>query len=107
MDKAKKSTDEAGTKPAEQLPAHDASGKRPIWSRSINRVEGSMWKHGQNGDTRYTVSVSRHYLNRRTNEWKRDHYFDRRDLADVVTVCREAEDRILQLEGMTQAAGED
>ncbi len=104
MPKEKKNMDVAGSeKPAEAATdaatsSHDANGKRPIWSRNINRVNCAVWKHDQEEGTRYTVALYRSYLDRRNNEWKRVYYFDRQDLKDVRAVCNEAEAYIASLD---------
>jgi hypothetical protein len=100
---ARKAEDSAGE--AETSPAQDAGGKRPLWSRQLNRVDCSLWKSGQNGAARYTVAITRSYLDKRSNAWKRVHYFDRQDLTDVRAVCDEAEKHIQGLES-SAAAGE-
>jgi len=96
--------------PAEKAEApqtHEASGKRPLWSRQLNRVQCSIWKHDQNGRTRYTTLIYRTYLDRRNNEWKRVYYFDKNDLKDVRSVTSEAEDQILRLEGFEVVTSDD
>lgn len=112
MTKAPKQTDVSGTRPEDHAPhgangTHDASGKKPVWFRQMNRVHSSIWKNDQNGEVRYTIAVFRSYLDRRNNETKRVFYFDQQDLKDVRAVCAEAEAQILSLKGMTTEAGED
>lgn len=84
-----------------------AASKRPIWSRTLNRVDCSIWKHDQDNGPRYTISISRSYFHQRSNQWKRDSYFDRRDLVDVIAVCNEAEAHIQSLQSMTEIAGKE
>jgi len=117
----KKNTDVSGSdspegtaadaaQPAEQsaaTQAHEASGKKPIWSRTINRVSASIWAHERDGKTSYSTSINRTYLDRRNNQWKRVSSYDRPDLKDVRTLTTEAEAQILHLEGMVQTAGEE
>ena len=85
--------------------ARESSG--PLWKTQHNRVQGAMWKHDQDGKARYTISVSRSYKDKEADKWMNMHYFDRQDLRDVRSVCDEAEEQILELEGMTAVAGED
>jgi hypothetical protein len=89
----------------EQHETHEAS-KRPVWSRSINRVDCSIWEHEQDGKARYTVAISRSYRDR-SNQWKRSYYFDKQDLDDVITVAREASNEMLNLQNLAQVVGED
>jgi len=101
--------DAEATAPAVQAEHHqtqDAS-KRPIWSRTINRVDCSIWSHDQAAGKRYTVAISRSYLEKRSNQWKHSYYFDKSDLQDVRAVCDAAENELLELEGMTDKPGED
>ena len=102
-----KKAEETAAQEEQHAGQQDAAGKRPIWSRTLNRVDGSIWKHDQKGEARYTVAISRSYLEKKTNQWKRSFYFDKNDLQDVRSICNEAEDQILDLEGMTAAPGED
>lgn len=97
-----KKSEESAANTARQ--ANESSG--PIWKTQHNRVQGAMWKHGQNGAARFTVSVSRSYRNE-SGKWLNVHYFDRQDLKDVRAVCDEAEQEMLRLEGMTVVPGED
>lgn len=100
--------DAAGTTP-EDSPASrenattESSG--PIWKTQHNRVQGAMWKHDQKGKVRYTVSISRSYKDRETDQWVSVHYFDSQDLRDVVSVANEARDYVLGLDGMEEVAG--
>jgi hypothetical protein len=91
---------------AQPIPAQDAGGKRPIWSRQINRIDCSMWVQGLNGEQRYSIAITRSYLDKRAKSWKRVHYFDRQDLSDVRAVCAEAERHIFDLEGTLPEPGE-
>lgn len=115
MEKASvKTKDVAGRQPAEHTgepspasPTQDAS-KRPVWTRQINRVDCSIWRHrDQDGQSRYTVAISKSYFHKATQRMKRDYYFDRRDLSDVVMLCHDAEEQILRIDGLIQTTGED
>ena len=80
----------------------------PVWTTEAHRVKGAMWKHVQdNGKARFTIAVYRSYKNDDTKKWVNTHYFDEQDLGDVRQVCAEAEEKLLQLKGMTQATGQD
>jgi hypothetical protein len=35
------------------------------------------------------------------------HYFDRKDLKDILSICAEAEEQVLASEGMSVEVGED
>src|SRR5262249_870062 len=98
-------TKTAASAPQREQPQTDSSG--PVWKTQQGRVQGAMWRYSQkDGKTRYTVSISRSYKDEK-EKWQNVHYFDRRDLADVRKICDEAEQQVLNLEGMTQVAGED
>lgn len=85
---------------APQAETSESSG--PIWKTQHNRVQGAMWRHQQpDNKMRFTVSVSRSYRDSDTNQWVNTHFFDERDLRDVVTVANEARDHILELESVT------
>lgn len=101
MTKAQKSTDVSGTKPEKTATAsaeastHEAS-KRPLWSQKLNRVDCSIWEHDQNGESRFTIAISRSYFDRKLNAFKRSFYFDRQDLKDVREVCAKAEEYLVE-----------
>lgn len=99
-----KNKEVAGTTPEEITQTNDSSA--PIWKRQLNRVQSAMWKHGQNGKTRYTVSISRSYKDGK-GKWQSVHYFDRQDLDDVIAIAKEAEEEILREKGMVVDVGED
>lgn len=108
----KKNTEDSGAaKPegtaAPQQRDRNDSGKKPLWSRSINRVDASVWPHEQNGETRYTIALSRSYFDKKSNQWKRNYYFDRQDLMDLRTLIDEADARVMELEGLKVFASED
>ena len=91
---------------AEISQTQESSG--PIWKTQHNRVQGAMWRHLQpDGKARFTVSVSRSYKDGDTNKWVNTHFFDERDLGDMVIVAHEAQDKILQLKGLVIVSGED
>jgi hypothetical protein len=104
MTKAVKDKEVTGTTPDTVSQTDDSSG--PIWKRQHGRVQGAMWKHEQKGKTRFTVSISRSYKDEK-GKWQSVHYFDSQDLRDVVAIANEADERILELQGMTTQAGED
>jgi hypothetical protein len=101
---AVKDRDVSGTKPEETSQTNESSG--PLWKKQHGRVQGAMWKHDQSEKARYTVSISRSYKDEK-NKWQSVHYFDSQDLSDVVSIAREAEEKILELKEMTTEAGED
>lgn len=91
---------------APQAETSESSG--PIWKTQHNRVQGAMWRHQQpDNKVRYTVSVSRSYKDNDTNQWANTHFFDERDLGDIVIVAHEAQEKILALKEMTTEPGED
>jgi hypothetical protein len=95
------------TKTAASAPQAESESSGPIWKTQNNRVKGAMWRHQQPGDkVRFTVSISRSYKDEK-NAWVNTHFFDERDLRDVVLVANEARDQILGLRGMTTEPGED
>jgi hypothetical protein len=96
-----------GTASREAPRSHDANAKRPLWSRTFNRVDCSVWGHEQNGEVRFTVSISRSYLEKKSNTWKRNFYFDAQDLVDVKMLCDLAEEYILKRQGMVPSVEED
>ncbi len=106
-----KKTDVAGRKPVEsparrETEANDSS--QPFWKTQHGRVQGAMWKHPQDdGGTRFTVSISRSYQDKDDGKWKNVHYFDRKDLDDIRSLCQAAQEEILGAEGMEVVAGED
>src|SRR5947209_6176234 len=85
--------------------AKESSG--PTWKRQHGRVQAAVWSHDQNGKTRHTVAITRSYRDAKAGQWRNVHYFDRQDLKDVHAICDEAEQYLLELEGMTQVVGED
>lgn len=106
MDASDTKSEDHASAPAESRPVHDAPGK-PEWSRQINRVQGSVWRHEHNGKTFFSVSFSRSHFDEREKKWKRYHSFNWSELDDLVTLCREAQDHIRELRGITQVVGED
>lgn len=93
---------------AASAPQAESSDALPVWKTQHNRVQGALWRHPQlGGKVRYTVSISRSYKDSETNKWVNVHYFDQRDLRDVITVASEARDQILELDGLTTEPGED
>jgi hypothetical protein len=100
-----KKKDVAGRKPAEPE-TNDSS--LPIWKAQHGRVQGAMWRHLQeDGTARYTVSISRSYRDKDDDKWKNVHYFDRKDLDDVRSICNTAEEELLSADGMVAAVDED
>jgi hypothetical protein len=103
MEKA--SSKKSVTKRAASAPEAESSG--PVWKTQHNRVKGAMWRHPQPGNkVRFTVSVSRSYKDEK-NGWVNTHFFDQKDLADVVSIAKEAQDQILAFAEMTTESGED
>lgn len=103
-----KNKDVAGTKPEDTTTVdktNDSSG--PIWKTQFNRVQGAMWRRDHEGKTRYSISISRSYKDKDDGKWKNVHYFDSGDLDDVRALCHVAQEKILELDGMTIAADED
>jgi hypothetical protein len=105
-----KSTEAGGKTPQEtasvppEAPPAQKQGKPPMWTRTINRVEASVWMHEQPAGPRYVTSISRSYKHNTTGEWKRDHFYDTRDLADVMLAVREASEYIRNMELITEEA---
>jgi len=81
--------------------------KRPVWSRTINPVDCSIWPHDQAEEVRHTIAISRSYKDRKSGEWKRNFYFDYSDLADVKAVCEAAAEEILRMHNMADKPDED
>ncbi len=101
-----KKMDVAGRKSAELSQTNDSSV--PIWKAQHGRVQGAMWKHSQeDGKTRFTISISRSYKDKDDEKWKNVHYFDRKDLDDIRSICTVAEEEILSAEGMVAVVDED
>jgi hypothetical protein len=95
----------AGKKPVESA-TNDSS--LPVWKTKHNRVQGAMWKHlSDDGQSRFTISVSRSYQDQETKKWHNVHYFDSNDLKDIHATCVEAEEQILSLQDMAVVVGED
>lgn len=87
--------------------AETSASSGPFWKTQHNRVQGAMWRHEQpDNKVRTTISISRSYRDGETNQWVNTHFFDERDLRDVVAVANEARDRILELDTVTPDAGE-
>jgi len=87
-----------GRKPVE-TEANESS--LPLWKAQHGRVQGAMWKHLQDdGTSRFTVSISRSYKDKDDEKWKNVHYFDRKDLDDIRSICHTAEEAILGSQGM-------
>src|SRR4051794_6569349 len=102
---ATKKMDVAGRKPVE---SETTDSSLPIWKTQHNRVQGAMWKHPQeDGKVRFTISISRSYKDKDDDKWKSVHYFDRKDLKDILSICDEAEEQILASTGMSQEVVED
>jgi hypothetical protein len=116
---ANKFKDESGTQPegtasgeandpaervATQMP--DSSGKRPLWTRKINRVQAAIWSHVYKDKTFFSVSLYREYTDKRNNETKKTSSFDRSDLQDVAAMVSEARHELVRLSDMAQAAVE-
>jgi hypothetical protein len=94
-------------KTAAPAPQAEPEPNGPAWKTQHNRVKGAIWRHPQpDGTARFTVSISRSYKDEKKG-WVNTHFFDQKDLADVVSIASEAQDQILALEGMTTDAGED
>jgi hypothetical protein len=98
---------EAADPAAQAEPQTQASGNRPVWTKQINRVRGSIWAQDRDGQPRYSTALYRSYFDERGGQWKRVHYYDRDDLPSVREMCDELEKELLRLHGLTQAVGED
>lgn len=99
-----KKMDVADTKSAE-TEANESS--LPFWKAQHGRIQGAAWKHLQeDGTARYTVSISRSYKDKVDDKWKNVHYFDRKDLDDIRSICHVAEEEILNDSVAEQAAEE-
>jgi hypothetical protein len=90
-----------GTAPKGAKATHGAS-KLPIWSLTINRVDASIWKYDHEDGATYSIAISRSYFDKKSNEVKRNHYFDLSDLADVRTISATAEEYIHKLRDAAQ-----
>lgn len=75
---------------ADELPAKRPSNA-PLWTTTSGRVDGSIWRHERRGGISYSFSPSRSYYDKKKDEWKRVHFFDRQDLSDLAAVLTAAE----------------
>lgn len=97
MESQPKGKDNTGTEGA----SHEEAHKGPFWSDSSEsgRVRATIWKHeNKNGKVRYTVGICRSYLDRDDDRWVNTHYYDQRDLDDVMhfaQVAKKKLDRII------------
>jgi hypothetical protein len=80
----------------------------PLWKDQAHRVQGAMWRHSQeDGKTRFTVSISRSYKDKADDEWKNVHYYDEKDLDDVMVMAQTAKEEILRQRNLVFANTED
>ena len=101
-----KKTDVTGKKPVESHETNESS--LPVWKAQHGRVQGALWKYPQeDGKTRFTISISRSYKDKESDKWMNVHYFDRKDLNDIRSICQTAEEEILSEAGMEVVVGED
>ncbi len=75
------------------MTTHDEKPNRPAWSKSMGRVDASIWRHEQENGVRHTISLSRSYK-AGNGEWRRDHFFDLQDLECVGRLCTDAQEYI-------------
>ena len=74
--------------------------KTPYWSdqSASNRVRASLWRHDQKGGkVRYTVALCRSYFDEQEKHWVNTHFFDARDLDDVIALAQEAKATLASL----------
>ena len=79
----------------------------PVWKTQHHRVQGAMWRHVQDGKTRFTIAITRSYKDQEDGQWRNVHYFDRRDMSDVRAVCEDAEKHLRDHADMTAAVDKD
>jgi hypothetical protein len=82
----------SGNERSEPMAENQSEKNGPLYDlRSGGRVQGSIWdREGPNGETRYTVSVSRSYKDKEGN-WQRVSSFDLEDLPHLKVVLAKAE----------------
>lgn len=77
--------------------SRDATNKGPLWSdqSESRRVRASIWKHGPSGGkARYTVGICRSYFDKDDDRWVNTHYYDRKDLDDVIGFAQAAKKKL-------------
>jgi hypothetical protein len=79
----------------------------PLWKEQEHRVKGAVWKRLQNGKPRFTVSISRSFKDKTSDKWKNVHYYDEKDLDDVIVMAQMAKEEILRQKDLAVAVGED
>jgi hypothetical protein len=104
--KAEELEDAGVETPESQEAEQDArASNSPIWDTRSGRVQGAIWKHDQKGGkVRYTIAIFRSYRDKKTEEWKNVHYFDRDDLPDVEKVKVSADTYLREVMDMVEAA---
>ncbi len=105
-----KNTEVAGKRPVKSPARQEQSNEStvPFWKAQHGRIQGAAWRHLQeDGKTRYTISVSRSYKDKEDDKWKNVHYFDRKDLDDIRSICHVAEEEILNDTVTEMAVTED
>jgi len=77
----------------------------PLWSDESDsrRVRVAIWSHDQKGGkVRYTISICRSYFDEDDRRWVNTHYFDRRDLEDVIAFAQAARKKLDRISGESE-----
>jgi hypothetical protein len=87
----------SGNQPGrKEMSENTTDTKRPLYDLKSGRVQVSIWdREGPNGDTRYTVNVSRSYKDK-DGTWKRVSSFDPTDLPYLKEAFAKAEEILKQ-----------
>ena len=106
---SKSNKDVAGTTPAE-TPAAESAGQAkkpdrgPVWDDASNRVKVAVFRHAHDdGKVRYTIGINRSYKDD-AGQWHNTHFFDEKDLPDVIAAVQMATERIDRFKDHDRAA---
>ena len=81
--------------------------KAPLWSDESDsrRVRIAIWSHDRKGGkVRHTVSICRSYYDEEQRSWVNTHYYDERDLDDVIVFAQEAKKKLARITGEPESA---
>ena len=81
--------------------------KAPLFSdeSASRRVRLAIWSHDQKGGkVRYTVSICRSYYDEEQHLWVNSHYYNERDLDDVIVFAQEAKKKLARYTGEPESA---
>jgi hypothetical protein len=101
----KKQKELSDTKSEEHTQTRMPSDRGPVWDDVSNRVKVAIWKHPyvdrKNPEMdawRFTTAICRSYVDKEDGKWHNVHFYDKRDLQDVIKAAQLALEQIDRLE---------